>query len=120
MHVRLLSLQFRTLKECARECLMSGHRAYNLPRPEDRMRLAIPKETVAGERRVALVPEQVKRLCGKKFSISVQAGAGVSAHIADAEYAAAGAEVVKSAAALYEAADLVIKVQPPEDEEIAQ
>jgi NAD(P) transhydrogenase subunit alpha len=82
------------------------------------MKIAVPKETVAGERRVALVPESIKRLCAKKFEVFVQSGAGASAYVTDEEYAAAGAKLVASAAELHEAADLVVKIQPPTSDEV--
>ena len=84
------------------------------------MKLAIPKETLHGESRVALIPEAVKKLTAKKFSIVVEAGAGSGAHVSDEEFKAAGAEIAPDAQTLYQAADLVIKIQPPSDGEIAR
>ncbi len=84
------------------------------------MKLAVPKETVTGEHRVALIPDSIKRLIGKKFSVLVESGAGAGANIPDAEFAAAGAEIVNDLPALYAAADLVVKVQPPTDSEVEQ
>ena len=56
------------------------------------MRIAVRKEGAAGERRVSIVPESVKRLAAKKIETSVEAGAGASAFASDEEYgAAAGA-----------------------------
>ncbi len=69
---------------------------------------------------MALVPESVKRLTGKKVEVVVEAGAGVRACFSDAEYAAAGATVVESAAAALEGASAVFKVQPPEPAELAR
>jgi H+-translocating NAD(P) transhydrogenase subunit alpha len=83
------------------------------------MKLAVPKETVFGECRVALSPEAIKRLISKKFEVVVQAGAGIGAHISDAEFTAAGATLAESAQALCDAADLVVKVQPPSDVELS-
>ena len=57
------------------------------------MKLGVPKETRAGERRVALVPESVKRLRAKGFDVTVEAGAGEQAGILDAAYVEAGATV---------------------------
>jgi len=82
------------------------------------MKLAVPKETAPGECRVALVPEAIKRLLSKGFSVCVEAGAGRGAHIADEEFSAAGAELVPTAAALFAGADLVVKVQPLTDAEL--
>ena len=57
------------------------------------MRVAVPKETTAGERRVALVPETIGKL-GSGFDVRVERGAGESAGFADDAYAEAGAELV--------------------------
>ena len=58
------------------------------------MRVAVPKETGAGERRVALVPDSVGRLTAAGFTIAVERGAGHAAGFPDADYEAAGAELV--------------------------
>jgi NAD(P) transhydrogenase subunit alpha len=81
--------------------------------------VAVPKETAAGERRVALVPDLVRRLVKAGAQVAVEAGAGGHAGFPDALYAAAGARVESDARALLGAADLVLKVQPPTAEEIA-
>jgi H+-translocating NAD(P) transhydrogenase subunit alpha len=75
------------------------------------MRIAVLKETAAGESRVAASPETVKKFIALGASVAVQAGAGLGASIADADYAAAGAEVVKEVA---KGADIVLGVQGPE------
>ena len=59
------------------------------------MRVGVPKETAAGEQRVALVPDAVARLEG--FTVVVERGAGVAAGFPDAAYAEAGAELVDDA-----------------------
>ncbi len=82
------------------------------------MKLSIPKETQANERRVAATPETVKKFIAAGFSVAVQSGAGEYAHISDAEFQASGAEMVVSPQALFGAADIVLKVQRPSDSEI--
>jgi NAD(P) transhydrogenase subunit alpha len=79
------------------------------------MRVGIPREVAAGERRVGLVPETLARLAG--FSIALERGAGVAAGYPDAAYAAAGAELVDDA---YEGVDAVVKVSPPDDAELSR
>jgi H+-translocating NAD(P) transhydrogenase subunit alpha len=74
---------------------------------------AVPKESAAGERRVATVPEVVARLAKAKHEIRVESGAGESARYPDADYAAAGAKVVSGKAALYGGAQVVLRLQPP-------
>ena len=75
------------------------------------MRIAVLKETAAGESRVAASPETVKKFIALGASVAVEAGAGLGASIADADYAAAGAEVTKDAA---KGADIVLGVQGAE------
>ena len=83
------------------------------------MKLAIPAETLAGERRVAVVPDVAKRLVSAGWSVSVQSGAGVEAAFTDADYAAVGAEVAPDAGACLGGAAAVIRVQPPSVEDAA-
>ncbi len=77
------------------------------------MKLAIPAETVAGERRVAVVPDVAKRLVAAGWSVSVQSGAGLEAAFTDADYVAAGVEVAPDATACLAGAAAVVRVQPP-------
>jgi NAD(P) transhydrogenase subunit alpha len=77
--------------------------------------VAVPKEKTPRERRVALTPEGVKALVKLDCEVAVEAGAGVEANFADAEYQAAGARIEPDAASLLGAADLVLKVSPPTD-----
>jgi len=78
------------------------------------MRLGVPKETAEGERRVALVPEVIKKLTAKGVDVIVQPGAGEHALIPDDLFAAAGATLADDVWS----ADLVVKVSPPTEEEI--
>jgi len=77
------------------------------------MKIGIPKETAAGETRVAFVPALAGALVRDRHEILLESGAGGRAGVGDAQYAAAGATIVGSAADLYAAADLVLKVHPP-------
>ncbi len=83
------------------------------------LRIGVPKETAAGEKRVATVPDVVGKLVKLGFSVAVQSGAGDGANFADDTYRAAGAEVVGSAAELWAKADIVFKVRPPSADEVA-
>jgi NAD(P) transhydrogenase subunit alpha len=80
--------------------------------------IGVPKETAAGEKRVATVPEVVEKLIKLGFSVAVQSGAGDAANFSDDSYRAAGAEVVGDAAALWAKADIVFKVRGPSAEEV--
>jgi NAD(P) transhydrogenase subunit alpha len=84
------------------------------------MRIAVRKEGVAGERRVSIVPESVKRLAAKKIEASVEAGAGAAAFASDDEYRTAGARVDSSLEALLADADAVVQIRPPRLEEVSR
>jgi len=75
------------------------------------MRVAVPREITPGERRVALIPETVRRLSESGFEIKVEAGAGVASGYTDDAYREAGATIVGDTAALWAEGDVVLKVQ---------
>jgi len=77
------------------------------------MKIGVIAETAAGESRVAATPETVKKYIGLGCAVSVQAGAGVTSSIADEEFSAAGAAIVKTAAAVLRNADIVLSVGRP-------
>ncbi|MBD9664545.1 NAD(P) transhydrogenase subunit alpha [Variovorax paradoxus] len=81
------------------------------------MLIGVPAETMAGETRVAVTPETVKKLAASGHTVRVQSGAGIAASVTDAAYQAAGAEIVNMNAAF--AADMVLKVRTPSDAETA-
>jgi NAD(P) transhydrogenase subunit alpha len=78
------------------------------------MKIGVPKEIRPGERRVAATPESVARLIKLGFEVLIQKEAGGGAAFPDAEYEKAGARLVATARELWSAADIVLKVQPPE------
>jgi len=80
--------------------------------------IGVPKETFAGERRVATVPELVEKLIKLGFAVAVESGAGSAANCDDDSYRAVGATVIDSAAALWSAADIVFKVGVPSAAEV--
>jgi NAD(P) transhydrogenase subunit alpha len=83
------------------------------------MRIGIPAEVRSGETRVAATPETVKKLTqGGRHEVLVQTGAGTSASIPDADFTAAGATVVPTAADVYSRADIVMKVRGPDGSEL--
>ncbi|OGA80139.1 MAG: NADP transhydrogenase subunit alpha [Burkholderiales bacterium RIFCSPHIGHO2_01_FULL_63_240] len=81
------------------------------------MLIGIPQETFAGETRVAVTPETVKKLKAQGHTLRVQSGAGVAASVTDEAYVAAGAEITDLAGAF--GADMVLKVRSPNAEERA-
>ena len=80
------------------------------------MQIGVPKETLSGERRVAILPDAAARLVKAGAGCLVEAGAGDGALVSDAQYEAAGARIL-DASGLYQAADVVTRVQPPSLEE---
>ena len=81
--------------------------------------IGVPRETAAGEKRVATVPEVVEKLIKLGFRVAVQSGAGEAANFGDDAYRAAGAEIIGDAAGLWAASDVVFKVRGPGAEEVA-
>jgi NAD(P) transhydrogenase subunit alpha len=81
------------------------------------MLIGVPLETAAGETRVAVTPETVKKLKAQGHVLHVQSGAGVSASVTDDAYLAAGAEITDAAGAF--ACDLVLKVRSPLHSELS-
>jgi H+-translocating NAD(P) transhydrogenase subunit alpha len=79
------------------------------------MRIGVPKETAAGERRVALVPEVVRKLSGAGHEVVVEAGAGEHALLPDALYTDAGATIGDPYGA-----DVLVRVAVPSDEEVSK
>ncbi|MFC7053460.1 Re/Si-specific NAD(P)(+) transhydrogenase subunit alpha [Hansschlegelia quercus] len=82
------------------------------------MKIGSPKEVAAGEARVAMTPESAKQLQKLGYECLVEAGAGTAAGFTDEAYRDAGVEVVDSAASLWERADVIAKVRPPENAEV--
>ncbi len=80
------------------------------------MKVGVPKESAAGERRVALVPEVIKKMASKGFEVVVEPGAGADAMLSDERYEDAGATISEDVWS----ADVVAKVAAPNDDEIAR
>jgi NAD(P) transhydrogenase subunit alpha len=77
------------------------------------MKVAVPKETRSGERRVALVTQGVQALTRSGLSVTIQAGAGAASGVSDDEYRAAGATVAASVQETLLGAGLILRVNPP-------
>jgi len=82
------------------------------------VKIAVLKETAAGERRVSATPETVKKFIGLGAQLAVENGAGIDASIADQAYADAGASLGDRAATLKDA-DIVLGVQGPDPASLA-
>jgi NAD(P) transhydrogenase subunit alpha len=86
------------------------------------MQIGVPKESAEGERRVALVPEVVRKLTGDGsggLEVVVERGAGAGALIPDGQYQEAGARMVEDPAGVWES-EMVVKVAPPNADEIGR
>ena len=82
------------------------------------MIVAIPKENIPGENRVAVNPANVKELIKAGLSVKVESGAGRGLHILDQNYKDAGATIVEDQAELLQNADIVLKVNHPIENEV--
>ncbi|GKY88560.1 Re/Si-specific NAD(P)(+) transhydrogenase subunit alpha [Sinisalibacter aestuarii] len=82
------------------------------------MKIGVPKETIAGENRVAMTPESAAQLQKLGYDCLIQSKAGEAAGFSDADYEAAGVTVVKTAAALWKDADIIAKVREPSEAEL--
>ncbi|HEX7761678.1 MAG TPA: alanine dehydrogenase [Caulobacteraceae bacterium] len=78
------------------------------------MRIGVPKEIKVHEYRVGLTPDAVAELTALGHTVAVETGAGAGIDFSDADYIAAGAQIVAEAAAVFETADLIVKVKEPQ------
>ncbi len=81
------------------------------------LKIGAPKETFEGEARVAITPASARDLQKLGYDVAIESGAGAASGFPDAAYQAAGVEIIPSAAALWKAVDVVVKVRPPTETE---
>ena len=84
---------------------------------KQKLYIGIPKETEFQEQRVALVPQSVGLLIANGHKVVVETGAGINANFSDNDYSEAGAEIAYDTQEIYKA-DIILKVTPPNDNEI--
>ncbi len=84
------------------------------------MRVGVPKEVKPSEYRVGLTPAAVGEYVAHGHEVVVESGAGAGMAASDDEYRVAGAEIVDGAVAVFEAADMIVKVKEPQAEEIGR
>ena len=84
------------------------------------MYIAIPKENLNNETRVAATPTTVKELIKVGLNVHIQSNAGLESHISNSDYESAGAKIVDSKDELFSKADIVAKVLPPTLDQIVQ
>ncbi|MEM7352483.1 MAG: Re/Si-specific NAD(P)(+) transhydrogenase subunit alpha [Acidobacteriota bacterium] len=82
------------------------------------VKVFVPKESRAGETRVAATPESVKKMVGAGLDVTVEAGAGAGAHIADERYESVGASLTSDRTAAFTEADVVLLVVAPESADL--
>jgi alanine dehydrogenase len=83
------------------------------------MRIGVPREIKVHEYRVGLVPAGVRELTAAGHEVFVESAAGRGIGVDDAQYEACGAQVLRTAAQIFESADLIVKVKEPQPEECA-
>ncbi len=83
------------------------------------MRIGVPKEVHAGERRVATTPDVAAQLIKLGYRVAVEADAGVNASFSDDAYREAGCDIVASGSELWADSDIILKVRAPEDDQVA-
>ena len=83
------------------------------------MKIGVPKEIKNHEYRVGLVPSSVQELVAAGHEVLVERGSGLGVGIADTDYQAAGASIVKDAATVFNEAELIVKVKEPQLSECA-
>ncbi len=81
------------------------------------MQIGVPKETGEHEKRVALIPESVKKLVAKNVDVLVQSTAGVESNFSDIDYQNVGATISDTSSSVYSNSDLIVKIQKPLIEE---
>ncbi len=78
------------------------------------MKIGIPKEIYAGEKRVATTPETAAHIMKLGFSVAIESGAGLGANISDEAYQAVGVDVLADAQSVWQHSDIVMKVRAPQ------
>lgn len=84
------------------------------------MRIGVPVEIKVNEHRVGLVPSSVQALAAKGHDIYVETGAGQGIRVSDADYAEAGAKIFNTAEAVFQQAQMIVKVKEPQPAEWAR
>jgi NAD(P) transhydrogenase subunit alpha len=82
------------------------------------LKIGVPKELKAGERRVSTTPDTVTKLKKLGFDVLIEAGAGQLSNFADKDYEQAGAKIIANAAMLWKEANIILKINVPTDGEV--
>src|SRR3990167_1770975 len=115
-------MRWRTRNRNGREGRQRGHVGGPINRHANgrimALTIGVPRETLAGEKRVATVPEVVEKLIKQGFAVAVESCAGDAANFSDDTYRAAGAQIIEGAAKLWAASDIVFKIGVPTTGEV--
>jgi alanine dehydrogenase len=115
----IVCMEIPSLQGFSRESgLMTKEQPLKKQTEHEALRIGVPREVANEERRVALAPTGAGTLVANGHDVYVEEGAGDQAHFRDDEYAEVGAEIVDGPGDLYNRSDLIVKVGPPNDEEI--
>ena len=79
------------------------------------MIIGLPKETLPGETRISVFPDEIKQLASDELQFQVESGAGLGAFISDESYIDSGAKIIPD---VYADSDIIIKINPPSKTEI--
>ena len=82
------------------------------------MIIGVPKETLNGENRIGVTPNTIKELIKHNFEVIIESGAGKGSFINDDDYQSAGAKIEANINEIYNSSDIIIKVNPPNSDEI--
>jgi H+-translocating NAD(P) transhydrogenase subunit alpha len=102
-----------------RYLIAAGQRQCTTKSGGDSVKIGAPREVFEGENRVAMTPDSATQLVKLGHTCVIESGAGAKAGFSDAAYAAAGVTVLPDAKAVFDAADVVVKVRGPEASEAA-
>ena len=83
------------------------------------MVIGIPKETLNGENRIGVTPSTVKDLIKNDFQILIESDAGIGSFINNESYQTVGAKIVSTPKEVYDSSDMIVKVNPPNNDEDA-
>ena len=81
------------------------------------MVIGIPKESLIGETRIAILPAEIKRLSSDNVTFIIEASAGTGSFISDKDYSNVGADIVSD---VYSGSDLIVQINPPSKEELSK
>tara|TARA_B100001115_G_scaffold183781_1_gene183759 strand:+ start:6025 stop:7233 length:1209 start_codon:yes stop_codon:yes gene_type:complete len=97
--------------------LMPQEEVLEVQKSRQHLQIGIPAETCLQEKRIPLTPDAVNLLVEHGHEVIIETNAGLNAHYSDQDFSEAGAKIVYSAKEVFEA-DMIVKVEPPSDEEI--